>query len=302
MPGYHDGQRAVQSRAGVADIAARLERGMRPELPDGALEFLAGVRLIFAGSTDPDGRVWSSLLSGPAGFVDGPDERTVAIAAAPAAQDPLSRALADGPAPVGLLAIEPQTRRRIRIDGTGTLAAGGLRVSIEQVFGNCPKYIARRDVTGEPKPAAPRPPEHRTALSAADRRLIAATDTFVIATAAPGGAAEASHRGGSPGFVSVAGDRRLSFPDYAGNSMYLTLGNIASNPAAGLLFIDWTTGDTLQLSGRAAIDWSPERAAAIPGAQRVVDLAIERVIRSPAVLRERWVLEERSRFSPPAAA
>jgi predicted pyridoxine 5'-phosphate oxidase superfamily flavin-nucleotide-binding protein len=131
---------------------------------------------------------------------------------------------------------------------------------------------------------------------------VAAADTFVIATAARDGSADASHRGGSPGFVTVHGDRRLSFPDYAGNSMFLTLGNLAANPRAGLLFIDWETGDTLQLSGRAAVDWSPSRAAAIPGAERVVDLEVERVIATRGALPLHWVLEERSRFNPPAPA
>jgi uncharacterized protein len=301
MRGYHDGQRAVQRRAGGTATAERLERGMRSELPDVAREFLAGLRLLFAGSTDPDGRVWCSLLSGPAGFVTTPDARTVAIAARPAEHDPLARALARGPAPVGLLGIEPQTRRRMRVNGTAELRYGGVRVTAEQVFSNCPKYIARRDVEAEVEHRAPGRVEHAAALNESDRRLIATADTFVIATAGPHGSADASHRGGSPGFLAVHDERRLSFPDYAGNSMYLTLGNLAANPRAGLLLVDWRTGDTLQLSSRATVDWSPARAATRPGAQRVVDFVVERVLRTTAALPLRWVLEERSRFNPPAA-
>jgi len=177
-----------------------------------------------------------------------------------------------------------------------------VRVRSERVFSNCPKYIARRNVAGERAPAVPAPAvEERSALTAADRRLVAAADTFFIATAARDGSADASHRGGSPGFVAILDDRRLSFPDYAGNSMYLTLGNIAANPRAGLLFVDWETGDSVQLSGRAAVDWSPARAAVVPGAQRIVDFEVERVIRTAGALPLRWVLEERSRFNPPAA-
>jgi len=303
MRGYHDGQRAVQRRAGGGALAERLERGIRSELPDVAQEFLAGVRLIFAGSTDPDGRVWCSVLSGPAGFVATPDDRTVAVAARPAPHDPLARALDGGPAPVGLLGIEPQTRRRIRVNGTAELGTDGVRVTTEQVYSNCPKYIARRDVAGEAPPLSARPlAVERSGLSAADRRLLAAADTFVIATAAADGSADASHRGGSPGFLTVHDERRVSFPDYEGNSMYMTLGNLAASPRAGLLVVNWETGDTLQISGRAAVDWSPERAAAIPGAQRVVDVEIERVLAVRGALPLRWVLEERSRFNPPAAA
>jgi predicted pyridoxine 5'-phosphate oxidase superfamily flavin-nucleotide-binding protein len=301
MRGYHDGQRAVQARAGGAAMAERLERGIRSELPDVAQEFLAGLRLIFTASTDPDGRVWCSVLNGPPGFVATPDYRTVALAARPAAHDPLARALGAGPASVGLLGIEPQTRRRMRVNGTAELEPGGVRVTTEQVYSNCPKYIARRDVAGAPRPPTPRPVAvERSALSAADRRLLARTDTFFIATAA-GRSADASHRGGSPGFVAVHDDRRLSYPDYAGNSMFMTLGNVATNPRAGLLVLDWETGDTLQITGRATIDWSPARAAAIPGAQRVVDVVVDRVLAVRGAVPLRWVLEERSRFSPPAA-
>lgn len=302
MRGYHDGQRAAQRRAGGTATAERLERGIRAELPEVARDFLSGLRLLFAGSTDPEGRVWCSVLSGPAGFVATPDDRIVAIAARPAAHDPLARALAAGPAPVGLLGIEPQTRRRMRVNGNAELVPDGLRVTIEQVYSNCPKYIARRDIAAEAPSAGAPVATRRAALSDDDRRFVAGADTFVVATAAADGSADASHRGGSQGFVAVHDERRLSFPDYPGNSMFMTLGNVAANPRAGLLFIDWETGDTLQLTGRAVVDWSPERASAIPGAERVVDFAVDRVIQTAGALPLRWVLEERSRFNPPVGA
>jgi predicted pyridoxine 5'-phosphate oxidase superfamily flavin-nucleotide-binding protein len=188
----------------------------------------------------------------------------------------------------------------MRANGTGELGPDGLRVRTEQVYSNCPKYIARRDVEAADAPAAAPAAVARDRLTAEDRRLIAAADTFFIATAAPDGGADASHRGGSPGFVVVHDDRRLSFPDYTGNTMYMTLGNITANPRAGLLFVDWGTGATLQLSGRAAIDWAPERAAAFPGAERVVDVTVERVVFTGGAVPQRWALAERSRFNPPA--
>jgi predicted pyridoxine 5'-phosphate oxidase superfamily flavin-nucleotide-binding protein len=129
----------------------------------------------------------------------------------------------------------------------------------------------------------------RERMTAADRRLVATADTFFIATAGPDGA-DASHRGGSPGFVTVHDDVHLRFPDYPGNTMYMTLGNLEANPHAGLLFVDWDTGDALQLSGRAVVDWSQERA---------VDFTVERVIATTGAVPYRWTLDERSRFNPP---
>ena len=66
-----------------------------------------------------------------------------------------------------------------------------------------------------------------------------------------------SHRGGKPGFVGVTGDT-LAIPDFRGNRFYNTLGNLLGDPRAGLLFIDFASGDILQLQGRATIDWHPE--------------------------------------------
>jgi uncharacterized protein len=288
MRGYHAGQRAVQRRAGETSVAERLERGIRAELPDVAQEFLAGLPQLFVAAADPAGRVWASVLSGPPGFVDAPDERTLTVAAHPPAGSPLASALGRGPAAVGLLGIEPESRRRMRVNGTGTLAADGLTVRTEQVYSNCPKYIQRRHVTAAESGPPPRAAE-RARMSAPDRRMIASADTFVIATAGPDGA-DASHRGGAPGFVTVLDERRLRFPDYPGNTMYMTLGNLESNPRAGLLFLDWETGDALQLSGRAAIDWSAERA---------VDFTVERVVATARAVPYRWALDERSRFNPP---
>jgi hypothetical protein len=83
--------------------------------------------------------------------------------------------------------------------------------------------------------------------------MMAAADTFFIASANPGGNLDASHRGGQPGFVRRRGEQ-LWIPDYRGNSMFNTLGNLAVNPAAGLLFIDFAAGESLQLTGTTAID------------------------------------------------
>ena len=297
MRGYHEGQLAVQRQAGDTAVAERLGHALRPELPGPVRAFLAAQRLLLAGAADPDGRVWASALAGEPGFITTPDDRTVAVAALPRAGDPLGDALAAGPAAVGLLALEPQTRRRVRVNGTAERGPDGLRIHTDQVYGNCPKYIARRVPIAPDAATEPGTPVRRAALAPADRARIARADTFFLASRTERGA-DVSHRGGTPGFVTVDGDR-LSFPDYTGNTMFMTLGNLAADPRAGLLFVDWERGDTLQVSGRAAIDWSPERAAALPGAERVVDVTVDAVVHTRAALPLHWALEERSRFNPP---
>jgi len=301
--GWHAGERAVQSRAGEAGRADRSLAGIRPEIPPVAADFLAGQRILALGARDLRGRVWCSLLAGPPGFARAPDERTVDVAVRPAPGDPLAAVLAAGSVPVGLLAIEPQSRRRMRINGTAEPHGAGLRVHTDAVFANCPKYIQTRTVEEEAAPApGGQPPvaSTGTALTPAQQAFIARADTFFVASAHPDGAADASHRGGAPGFVAVRDGTSLSWPDYTGNSMYMTLGNLALDPRAGLLFLDWERGTTLQLTGRATVDFSPERAAAIPGAHRVVDFEVDEVVQLDGRLPARWRLRESSRFNPPA--
>ncbi len=92
--------------------------------------------------------------------------------------------------------------------------------------------------------------------------------------------ADASHRGGFPGFLQVEGNR-LVWPDYAGNMMYNTLGNIAAHPWAGIVVPDFSTGGVLQLTGRAEILWD---GAGMPGAERRVALDMNEVVEIGGVL------------------
>lgn len=301
--GWHAGERAVQERVGEADRADRSLAGIRPEIPRVAAAFLAAQRILALGGRDAQGRVWCSLLAGPRGFARASDDRTVDVAARPVPGDPLAEPLAAGPAEVGLLAIEPQTRRRMRINGTAEPTGDGLRVRTGAVFANCPKYIQARTVAEEAGGHAGAPPRRSVsaALTPAQQAFVARADTFFVASAHPGGAADASHRGGAPGFVAVRDGTSLSWPDYTGNSMYMTLGNLELDPRAGLLFVDWDGGATLQLTGRATVDFSPERAAALPGAHRILDFAVDEVVELGGRALASWRLRERSRFNPPVA-
>ena len=93
-----------------------------------------------------------------------------------------------------------------------------------------------------------------------------------------GTGADASHRGGRPGFVRVVDERRLRLPDYAGNNMFQTLGNISKDPRVGILFVDFASGTTQQLTGRARILWDSASFADLPGAERAVDIEVDLVV------------------------
>jgi predicted pyridoxine 5'-phosphate oxidase superfamily flavin-nucleotide-binding protein len=216
-----------------------------------------------------------------------------------ARDDPLAAALASGPADVGVLALEPMTRSRIRLNGRAHRVTGGLNLELREVFGNCPKHIQRRHPVGVAEPTSAESTVFSDHLAPRQRELIRAADTFFVGSRNAGRGADASHRGGRPGFVVVSDDgTRLTFPDYQGNMMFQTLGNLTVDPAIGLLFVDWQTGDTLQLTGHAEIIWDHERIASWPRAQRLVDVQIDRVLNRPAGLPLVWELVEASRLNP----
>jgi predicted pyridoxine 5'-phosphate oxidase superfamily flavin-nucleotide-binding protein len=295
---FHAGEEMVQRRAGTYEMARRVGRGIHRELWPAAEAFVAELRFAVVAGSDAEGRLWASAVAGPRGFLSAEGE-TLFIGAQPGGGDPLASAWVPGSA-LGLLAIDPATRRRVRVNGRVIASTDtGLAVEMDEAFGNCPKYIQAR----VPLPDAAWPDQAPTvatgtSLSAEQRTFVERADTFFIATRHPERGADVSHRGGSPGFVRVGDDERIAFPDYAGNGMFNTLGNLAVSASAALLFVDFDTGTALHLSGRAEVDWSPDAAAEISGAERVVRFTVERAVERTDALPLRWALRERSPFNP----
>ena len=179
----------------------------------------------------------------------------------------------------------------------------GFQVCVSQSFGNCPKYIQARQPVYVSGQQPDKPFLHDSAgLDDAARRLVEAADTVFIATAYAGDSAQAgqaggvdvSHRGGKPGFVRVDADNTLTMPDFLGNLFFNTLGNIAVNPRAGLLFIDFANGDLLYLAVSAEIVWDGSEQEAFDGAQRLLRFRVQTVRRLHAALPLRWGAAEPS--------
>jgi predicted pyridoxine 5'-phosphate oxidase superfamily flavin-nucleotide-binding protein len=132
------------------------------------------------------------------------------------------------------------------------------------------------------------------------RLIIASADHFFIATCYDAVAeracrgADVSHRGGRPGFVHIEDERTLTFPDFPGNNHFNTLGNLAMDPRAGLLFIDFDTGDLLHLTGRAEVLWQGDLLAQYPRAERLVQFRVEQCRLLPAAMPWRWSFGEYS--------
>lgn len=297
---YHPGEIEVQRLAGVEQEAGRVGRIVARTVPPAAARLLASQRLAVAASLDERGRPWASLLTGGAGFIRAVDETLLFLGGRSFPEDPLWANLRCRPE-VALLVIDLEARRRLRFSGKGLLRAeGGLFLAVDRAYGNCPKYIQARRLDGDIREEiVPSRPSRSSRLNDAQRRLISGADTFFIASFHPEGGADASHRGGRPGFVRLEGDSLLSFPDYPGNNMFNTLGNLVVYPTAGLLFVDFESGDLLQLTGRGGLVRDRKRIASHQGARGVlVEFTIHEVVHAPAGCPLRWTLLEPAPDNP----
>jgi uncharacterized protein len=287
---FHRDELDAQARAGGGASGA----GIRTFMPDQHREFFALLPYLFVATTDADGWPLATMLTKRPGFVHSPDPVTLRVDALPDRQDPAAIAF-KGAQEIGLLGLDLSNRRRNRANGQmADMDAAGFTVAVRQSFGNCAKYIHRRDVRYAPQ--AQGGVEALAGLDAEARALIARADTLFVASRSrpeigAAGGIDISHRGGRPGFAHVEGDS-LAIPDFPGNRYYNTLGNLLGEPRAALLFVEFETGDLLQLQGTAKIDWSTE--AAVEGAERLWHFEAMRGWRQRAASSLRWSLVDDS--------
>jgi len=131
-----------------------------------------------------------------------------------------------------------------------------------------------------------------------DSRFIEERDMFFLATADAEGQPTCSYKGGEPGFVRVLDPHTLAFPNFDGNGMYLSTGNVLVNPAVGMLFIDFERGHRMRLEGTASIDFDDPLRDDYPEAQFVVRVRARAVYPNCPRYIHRYKLVRRSRFVP----
>lgn len=290
---FHEGEVEIQKRLGVAAKSERLARRLfYDHLPDAHRNFFASLPYCFLGSVDPGGWPRATMIWGEKGFIDARSERLIDIAGTLGAADPAGPGLALG-SMVGVLGLDLATRVRFRTNGTIlSRELGKLSISVEMSYPSCQQYIQARTYDGMrpvAEPGAEAPTVART-LDARSARIIAECDTYFIASACrPDDSgiarnADISHRGGRRGFVRVDEGGALTTPDYSGNFVFNTLGNILREQRVGLLFVDFDSGDVLQIGARAEIIWEGEEVDSFVGAERMIRFHIEDVVLRPQIM------------------
>lgn len=255
MGRYHAGELAVQELACVRRMAERMAGSSYSSLPVPAQNYLQASSFAAMTWLDSKGRPWITPLSGEHGFLQAMDQSTIAIDLQGSAA-PLLRGQDFDGTPAALVVMDFGARLRVRVNGHASSKGDDLVFYVDEVYGNCPKYIHRRHPLEGSSLSSEEELESLIAETVLEQSfldekaisLASKADTFFIGTYASAGGADASHRGGEPGFVK-ADAKTVSWKDFPGNNMFNTFGNVHSNKDTALLFLDFETREGLALTG-----------------------------------------------------
>jgi uncharacterized protein len=304
---FHEGELQVQQQVGETIAAQQNGQIIADTIVKGALKLIEQQHMVVLGSVDAQQNIWASVLFGSPGFIKPVDPQAIEIDLTQAILNPHEPFWANIQTEhqIGMLVIELASRRRLRINGTiAQLTRDRLRLNVLESYPNCPKYIQRRQLVLKLSTAATKPcaqPQFGQILTSEQQHWIASADTLFVASAHPNRGVDASHRGGNPGFVQILDGRSLRIPDYAGNSMFNTLGNLVVNPHAGLVFLDFDRSRTLQLMGQAMIQWDLDHSTdSTGGTHRYWDFVIEQWLETDLPQSLHWEFLDYSPHNPMA--
>lgn len=265
------------------------------------------------GTLDDEGRPWTSVWGGEVGVAMPLENAVLAVqSVVDAKHDPVATNLFGTCTKGGLkdeayhitreeleggggrtmagLSIDLATRDRVKLGGRLVaskvdlmgdeegVASVQMAMLVDESLGNCPKYLNKKAIRPHrPSPqlisdALPLPPEAQALLDKADLFFLSSTDGRTMDT---------NHRGGPPGFMRVLSNdatdhhgTQLLYPEYSGNRLYQTLGNLHVRPRAGLCVPDFATGDVLYLTGETTILVGAAAAALLPHTKLAVKMRV----------------------------
>ncbi|MGW9946065.1 putative pyridoxine 5'-phosphate oxidase superfamily flavin-nucleotide-binding protein [Rhizobium leguminosarum] len=292
---WHEGELAIQRSVGVVERMDGPGRNfVRKAMPEQHRAFFPMLPFVVLGAVDAKGDVWATIRAERPGFMASPEPEILEVGLPRDPADPADAGMEDGDA-IAMLGIQLETRRRNRLNGViRRTDAKGFDVRVGQSFGNCPQYIQPRSAAFVRDPDMPTAtqPLHSGQLDDRALGMVEGADTFFVASYVDRANGErqvdVSHRGGNAGFVRVGADGVLTIPDFAGNRFFNTLGNILVNSKAGLVFVDFETGDMLQMTGNAEVLLDSPDIATFQGAERLWRFTPEKIVLRPDALPLRW--------------
>ena len=233
---YHHGQLEVQDEANTRELASRMAHWVGP-----AAEFAERADMLVFAAQGEDEQLHFAGLSGPAPLIRVDGQSSLRLEA--------SHLLPNGP--VGGLAINLGEVRRVRLNGTLRAAEDGDTLEVDEAFTLCRKYLVPSVSVGESRHLGPQTSEP---LELADPWLLdagARAETTFLASVTPDGLPDVAHRGGPPGFLEFdAAAAQLTWPEYLGDGVFKSAGNVRATSMVTLLVVDLENGDAAELIGR----------------------------------------------------
>ncbi len=253
---FSKGELYVQELAGEAEIAqTRTHMAQNNRLDNFSARFIQSQLLFNITSINENDQVWISFLIGKPNLIEIIDAFTIRINKT-LIISPLEDVFFENikvNKQVGLLFIDWETSRRFRLNGKIVEDENYLTINIQEIYGICPKYIQKRSFQYTNKIVKVFNLKKGTEITNNQKLLIEKANTFFLGTRGLSNKADASHKGGKAGFVKFINNNTLKIPDYSGNSMFNSLGNIYENPNSGLVFFDYESNKMLQLTGKGEI-------------------------------------------------
>lgn len=301
---FHPGELLAQEKLGVkAKMAGIGRRVIRSYMPEQHREFYQQLPLLFVGASDHESDIWATAMFGKPGFIQSPDSKTLIIDSGLDETDPLFASLTEA-SEIGALGIEFATRRRNRVNAVITSTKDRrIELQVKQSFGNCPKYIQQRQLQSA-KRSGPREARDFSDFDSEIVAMLERADTFFIASSytpesATGNTGyDVSHRGGKPGFIQVETKRTFVFPDFQGNQLFNTLGNLMLNPKAGILLLDFEGDSLVHLTGKADVIWQSGVETKPPMTERLVRFTLTKGRAIKYAMPLSWAFETYSPFLP----
>jgi predicted pyridoxine 5'-phosphate oxidase superfamily flavin-nucleotide-binding protein len=300
---FHAGEEKMQALAGEEQIARRNSQFVANRIPNGAIKFVEKQPFVIAASLDANQNIWVSLLAGKPGFAQVETPEVIRLNTdhlESDSDDILWTNLATHPV-LGMLFIELSSRKRLKVNGRLSTEPGtsGFSLQVQECFPLCPRYIQKREVkVSSDNQYNIQPKLTGSTFTAELQDWIQTADTFFLGSAHDDEHLDAGHRGGNPGFVQVLDPQTLLIPDYNGNSLFNSLGNFLVNPRAGLLFVNFETGESLQLTGHAELHLAvPEPTDSTGGTGRYWQFHLHSWLRQTSIPGLKWTFLEYSTFN-----
>jgi len=260
---FHEGELKIQNKYNVKHDPKLAERLLKDHIIDRLIPFIEQQSTLIFSTLDLYGNVWASMLIGDEGLIKvvGPKEIHIHLDRLKSTSKEILFKNVTSNSKIGVLFIDTVTRSRYRLNGSASLTKDRLLLTVSEAYPNCPKYIQQRVPTFSNESLEPESKQTTgTIVNNVHKDWIRNADTFFLGSMNAAGDMDASHRGGSTGFIELLEDNTLKIPDYVGNNMFNTLGNFIEVPKAGLLFIDFNKGHSLQLTGETVLVFDQEKA------------------------------------------